>query len=64
MNTQEMLRVIEGEISRLQRAADALRGTGSSKARTRPKLSADARARIAAAQRKRWAKVKAGKKAA
>ena len=64
MNTKAMLMVIEGEIARLQRAADALRGTGSRATRKRPRLSAEARARIAAAQRKRWAKVKAGKKAA
>lgn len=65
MNTQQMLNVIEGEISRLQRAADALRGTGSNhggRTGTRPKISAAGKARIAAAQRKRWAKIKAAKK--
>jgi hypothetical protein len=35
--------------------------TGAKPAGKRRKLSAEARAKIAAAQRKRWAKVKAGK---
>ena len=65
MKTKEMLRVIEEEMAKLQRAAAALRGTGSGKARTvKRSMSAAGRARIAAAQRKRWAKVKAAKKKA
>jgi hypothetical protein len=37
-------------------------GNRGSSATTRRKMSAEGRARIAAAQRKRWAKVKAAKK--
>lgn len=65
MNVKQMVAVLRAEIQRLQSAIDALEG-GRSTGRVRGKrrLSADARARIAAAQRKRWAKFKAGKKAA
>jgi len=62
-----MLEVIEGEIAKLQRAADALRGVSlgrGGRVAGRRQLSTEARARIAAAQRKRWVKLKAAKKAA
>lgn len=62
MNTSELLSQIDAEISRLRQVRSLLAGTDGTrgaffggKKRT---LSADARARIAAAQRKRWAKQK------
>jgi len=69
MNMEAVLKTIEGEISRLQRAADALRGNSYSgvntnrQGRKRRKISAAGRRRIAAAQRARWAKLKAKGKA-
>jgi hypothetical protein len=60
MNTKEMLLEVRKEIERLQRVADLLEGSDSSP-RTRKKrkpMSPEARAKIAAAQKKRWAKQK------
>ena len=59
-----VLEQLKAERAKLDHAIDALSGVvgKSSKGRGgRRKLSAAARARIAAAQRKRWAKVKANK---
>jgi len=55
-----MLEEVEAEIARLQQVAKLLRGdTKPSKRRgARKPMSAEARAKIAAAQRKRWAKAK------
>jgi len=70
MDTTQLLSSIDSEISRLQQARALLagqddhveRGRKPGKKRT---MSADARARIAAAQKKRWAAwKKAAKKAA
>lgn len=64
MNTSELLSQIDAEISRLQQVR-ALLGKGgavSSGKRKKRVLSADARERIAAAQRKRWAAVKRASK--
>jgi hypothetical protein len=68
MNTTELLTSIDAEIARLQEARALLagrdghvRGRKPGKKRT---LSAEARARIAAAQRKRWAAQKKVAKAA
>ncbi|MGC2400630.1 MAG: hypothetical protein WA510_12630 [Acidobacteriaceae bacterium] len=70
MNTKEILEHINDEISRLQQVKALLQGTanGHSKASVNglaaPKvkvkrvLSAEARKKIAAAQRRRWAKAK------
>jgi fructoselysine-6-P-deglycase FrlB-like protein len=62
MNTADLLSAIDSEIARLQEARALLAGTGSSIAkRGRPAkytMSAEGRARIAAAQRARWAKQK------
>ena len=85
MNTDEIIRAIDAQISQLQRAKELLGGldtpirkrrggsalnistdslvdsalvAGNKKARKRPSLSAEARARIAAAQKKRWAKTR------
>ena len=80
MNIQDIVVEIDAEISRLQQAKALLAGisttemrkpgrpanaSSAGKARTRRTLSAEARERIAAAQRARWAKSKkAAKKAA
>jgi len=56
---------LQKELSRLNAALSAFAGvyTGTKPTRKRSKLSAKARAKIAAAQRARWAKIKAKKKA-
>lgn len=71
MNTSELLSSIDAEIARLHEVKALLAGQDKHQ---RPKfaprrggarfMSAEARARIAAAQRKRWAKQKAAKKEA
>jgi hypothetical protein len=62
MNLTDLLSSIDSEIARLEQVKALLTGTGSSVAKPgRPakyKMSAEGRARIAAAQRKRWAKLK------
>ena len=71
MNSQEILEQIDSEISRLQQVKALLRGTNGHKASTAVRsshvadeapgvkvkrvLSAEARKKIAAAQRRRWA---------
>jgi len=64
MDFQAIIHSLDEEISRLQQARAILNGTGAVPAtgRKRRHMSAAARARIAAAQRKRWAKVKAAAK--
>jgi len=70
MNTIELLSSIDSEIARLQEVRVLLAGSNAYVRRGRKPgkkrtLSAEARARIAAAQRARWAKQKrAAKKAA
>lgn len=65
MNTSEVLSHIDAEISRLKQARALLAGTdgtrGAFSGRNKRVMSAEARERIAAAQRKRWAKQKAAK---
>lgn len=70
MGTSELLAGIDEEIAQLTRVRELLNGGGgfpgpfAAKPRKKRTLSADARERIAAAQRKRWAKQKrAAKKA-
>jgi hypothetical protein len=61
METTQILAEIDNEIRRLQDARALLAGTstkGHSGPRKKRHLSAEARARIADAQRKRWAKQK------
>jgi hypothetical protein len=72
LNTKEILEHINSEISRLQQVKALLQGTANSHGRSAvslngsaaPKvkgkrvLSVEARKKIAAAQRKRWAKVR------
>lgn len=64
MSINEILAGIDAEIARLQQVRTLLNGEGAHKtvAKKRHKLSPEARARIATAQKARWAKVKkAGK---
>jgi|GEM_PF-754139 hypothetical protein len=62
MQINEIIAALDSEIATLQQVRALLSGSttngDSPSARTKPHLSAEARARIAAAQRKRWAKVK------
>jgi low affinity Fe/Cu permease len=72
VTTTEILAAIDAEIARLQEARNAVAGLSGTKRRGRPSasasqskttrkkrvLSAEAREKIAAAQRKRWAKQK------
>jgi hypothetical protein len=71
MNTSDLLSSIDSEIAMLRQVRALLvgesrpHGVGVGNGRKRGTMSAEARARIAAAQRKRWAKQKkAAKKAA
>jgi len=69
MNTTELLSSIDFEISRLRQArallagqnGQVLAGNRMSGARRRRKMSAEARARIGAATKERWAAGKMGK---
>ena len=69
MSREQILKAIDEEISKLQQARKLLQSSGGSKlvsglssngrkTRTRRTLSPEARARIAAAQKRRWAKQK------
>lgn len=70
MNLDALLSSIDGEIARLKEARALLAGQAGHRSEPGPKgggarfMSAAGRERIAAAQRKRWAKLKAAKKAA
>lgn len=69
MSTSELLSAVDSEISRLKQVRALLAGPNDSRGafsgRKKRIMSAEARERIAAAQRKRWAKQKrAAKKAA
>jgi hypothetical protein len=75
VNTHEILIALDAEIARLQHARSLIAGSSEPKRRGRPaksapsatsaprkrRLSPDARKKIAAAQKKRWAKQKAAK---
>jgi len=68
MSREQILAAIDEEISKLQQVRKLLQGSGSSKLvsgfsksgkpRVKRVLSAEARQRIAAAQKRRWAKQK------
>jgi hypothetical protein len=62
MNSTELIEVIDAEISRLQAVRNLVDGTGArneaKRRRGKRRLSAEARARISAAQKKRWAQQK------
>jgi hypothetical protein len=60
-NLDAVLATLKKERDKLNRAIAALSGSASGSGGGRRKLSAEARERIAAAQRKRWAKFKAKK---
>jgi hypothetical protein len=61
MNLESIAKDIRKEIDRLEQVLRLLTGMGG-KQRTRRKMSAEGRKRIAAGQKKRWAKVRAGKR--
>jgi hypothetical protein len=69
MDTQEIITQLDAEISRLQQAKSLLSGTTTTRQKAGPQIhvpvivrghtmSPEGRARIAAAQKKRWAKTK------
>jgi hypothetical protein len=67
MKTDDIIAQLDAEISRLQQAKALLNGTtakrssasdGASKPAAKRVLSPEARAKIAAAQKKRWAKAR------
>uniref|UniRef100_A0A372ILS1 Uncharacterized protein n=1 Tax=Paracidobacterium acidisoli TaxID=2303751 RepID=A0A372ILS1_9BACT len=61
MDTANLIPELNKEIARLREARNLLAGTSSpkgAKASKKRTLSAEARARIAAAQKKRWAKAR------
>jgi len=66
MDTGQLISEIDSEISRLQQARALLVGVGSATNAKAPRkkrtLSTEARARIAAAQKRRWAKQKSAAK--
>jgi len=64
MSIQQVIQSLDEQIARLQHARALLNGPGKAtgKGRGPRTMTAAARARIAAAQRARWAKVKAQKK--
>ena len=57
MNTSELITAIDAEISRLQQARKLLAGSTSTE-RRKHVISAEGRARISAAVKKRWAQRK------
>jgi hypothetical protein len=71
MSREELIAAVDDEISRLEKVRELLQSAGGSRITTpsfgnRPRkkrvLSPEARARIAAAQKRRWAKQKASQK--
>jgi hypothetical protein len=66
MNTTDLISAIDSEIARLEQARALLAGQDRHSAtptkKKRSVMSAEGRARIAAAQRARWAKQKRGMK--
>ncbi len=70
MTREELVAAVDEEINRLEKVRALLQtsggpriGSATGKPRKKRVLSADARARIAAAQRRRWAKQKAAQNA-
>jgi hypothetical protein len=62
LNTFELIAAIDAEISRLQQARKLLAGGTGTRGGKRGSMSAEGRARISAAQKKRWKKQKTGAK--
>ena len=63
MAVQEILAEFDSEIARLNEVRNLLAGHPPVKQQKKRTLSAEARAKIAAAQKRRWAKQNAAKKA-
>jgi len=70
MSLESITQQVKAEISKLTQVLHLLQGTGVKPTKTQPqakaprhKMSAAGRKRIAAAQRARWAKIRAAKKA-
>ena len=61
-NIKEKIEILQNELERLLRSTDSAGDTRTKTPRKRRKMSAAARAKISAAVKARWAKVKAGKK--
>jgi hypothetical protein len=61
MELESVKKHIRTEIKKLSHALRALESLGEKKLKQARKISAAGRKRIAAAQKKRWAKVRAGK---
>jgi hypothetical protein len=63
-NIQNVIRLLEDQKKAIDSALSALKGTAPTIGTTRPSrtLSKKARLAISQAQKKRWAKVRAGKK--
>ena len=64
MDRQTMLSAIDSEIDRLQKARSILLNEHRGTNRAKRHMSEEARARIAAAQKKRWAKFHGAQKKA
>jgi len=63
MNYKDAIKEIDGQIKRLEEARRVLVGlSGGGRRKGTRTMSAAGRRRIAAAQRKRWAKIRAAKK--
>ncbi len=58
MNISELIAAIDAEISRLQQARKLLSGSTGARGGKRGVMSAEGRARISAAMKKRWAQRK------
>jgi hypothetical protein len=63
MNTSELIAAIDAEISRLQQVRKLLSGSTATHGSKPGTMSAEGRARISAAMKKRWAKQKRTAKA-
>jgi hypothetical protein len=61
MSLESITQAIRQEISKLNQVLHLL-GGGKTKVRARRKMSAAGRKKIAAAQKKRWARIRASKK--
>jgi hypothetical protein len=62
MTLTQILQILKQDRDRLSKAIAALEGSSSTRPNAPHKLSTSARARIAKAQRERWAKLRAAKK--
>jgi hypothetical protein len=61
MSLESITQAIREEISKLNKVLHLLEGGAKKTTRARRKMSVAGRKRIAAAQRARWAKIRAGK---